>query len=94
MSKATPAWLAETKQYCDSAGIPIIAWGPNLLTVEARGIARAKEVAAQMGALGFQEIPCAGNIRAGLLDLSKDPVAPTMPTFFMSKLFDSLASQS
>ena len=75
MSKSTPAWLAETKQYCESAGIPIVAWGPNLLTVEARGLARAKEVAAQMGALGFQEIPCAGNSRAGLLDLSKDPAA-------------------
>jgi hypothetical protein len=75
MSKATPAWLAETQEYCKSAGIPIVAWGPNLLTVEAHGYARAREVVAQMGALGFQEIPCAGNIRAGLLDLSKDPAA-------------------
>jgi hypothetical protein len=75
MSKSTPAWLAETKQYCESAGIPIVAWGPNLITVEARGSVRAKEVATQMGALGFQEIPCAGNVRAGLLDLSKDPIA-------------------
>jgi hypothetical protein len=75
MNKSAPPWLAETQLYCKSAGIPIVGWGPNLLTVEASGYARAKEVATQMSALGFQEIPCAGNIRAGLLDLSKDPAA-------------------
>jgi hypothetical protein len=75
MSKPDPVWLAETRQFCQGAGIPIVGYGPNLLTVEARGKVRAAEVATQLGTLGFQAIDNAGNRYAGLLDLSKDPGA-------------------
>lgn len=75
MSKPDPAWLPETRQFCQGAGIPIVGWGPNLLTVEARGKARAQEITSQLGSLGFQPIDNAGNRYAGLLDLSKDPAA-------------------
>jgi hypothetical protein len=75
MSKPDPIWLAETRQFCQGAGIPIVGYGPNLLTVEARGKERAQEITSQLSSLGFQAIDNAGNRYAGLLDLSKNPAA-------------------
>jgi len=79
MSKPDPVWLPETRQFCKGAGIPIVGWGPNLLTVEAKGKVRAEEITTQLGSLGFQPLDNAGNRYAGLLDLSKDPVALREP---------------
>jgi hypothetical protein len=75
MSKPDPVWLAETRNFCQGAGIPIVGYGPNVLTVEARGKVRSQEIATQLGTLGFQAIENRGNTYAGLLDLSKDPAA-------------------
>jgi hypothetical protein len=75
MSKPDPIWLAETRQFCQGAGIPIVGYGPNLLTVEARGKERAQEITSQLSSLGFQAIDNRGNTYAGLLDLSKNPGA-------------------
>jgi hypothetical protein len=44
-----------------------------MLTVEAKSEARASEIAAQLGQLGFKAILDEDNAYAGLLDLSKNP---------------------
>lgn len=44
-----------------------------MLTVEAKSEARASEIAAQLGQLGFKAIRDEDNAYAGLLDLSKNP---------------------
>jgi hypothetical protein len=75
MGKQNPAWLQETRNFCDSSGIKIVGWGPELLTVEAKSDARASEIAFQLGQLGFKPIEDEDNAYAGLLDLSKNPAA-------------------
>ena len=35
MSKEKPSWLLETSEFCRSAGIKIMAWGPDTVVVEA-----------------------------------------------------------
>ena len=76
MGKQNPAWLQETCDFCDSSGIKIVGWGPELLTVEAKSDARASEIASQLGQLGFKPIKDEDNAYAGLLDLSKNPAIP------------------
>lgn len=73
MGKQDPLWLQETREFCQTSGITIVGWGPNMLTVEAKSEARAREIAAQLGQLGFKAIPDEDNAYAGLLDLSKNP---------------------
>ncbi len=75
MSKETPAWLAEAREFCRSSGIKIMAWGPDLLTVEAKSDDRAKQIASQLGQLGFKAIPDEDDAYAGMLSLSKNPSA-------------------
>jgi hypothetical protein len=75
MSPSDPAWLPQTRQYCKCAGIRIVGWGPNLLTVEAKSDERAKAIASELGSFGFHPLDSEGNAHAGLLDLSKDPDA-------------------
>jgi hypothetical protein len=40
-----PPWLDEARNFCRSAGITIMGWGPNLLTVEAKSPERAEQIA-------------------------------------------------
>ncbi|MGA8034369.1 MAG: hypothetical protein WB985_00225 [Candidatus Acidiferrales bacterium] len=75
MSLPDPVWLPQTRQYCKCAGIRIVGWGPNLLTVEAKSDARAKDIASQLDSFGFHPLASDDNAHAGLLDLSKDPEA-------------------
>ena len=56
MSKQEPAWLPEAQQFCRNSGIKIVGWGPDTLTVEAKSEDRAKEIASQLGQLGFKAI--------------------------------------
>jgi hypothetical protein len=75
MAKPNPPWLEETRDFCRSAGIKIMGWGPDLLTVEAKSPARAGEIAAQLAPLGLKPVPDDDNAYAGLLDLAKNPAA-------------------
>lgn len=75
MSKKTPTWLPEAREFCRNSGIKILGWGPDMLTVEAKSEDRAKEIASQLSQLGFKPIPNEDNAYAGLLDLSKNPDA-------------------
>jgi hypothetical protein len=75
MSKANPPWLQETREFFCHSGIKVVAWGPEMLTVEAESEERAKEIASQLGQLGFKAIKNEDNDYAGLLDLSKNPAA-------------------
>jgi len=52
-----------------------MGWGPNLLTVEAKTPARAKEIAAQLSQFGFKVVENEDNSYAGMLDLSRNPEA-------------------
>jgi hypothetical protein len=74
-SKEKPAWLEEARNFCRSAGIEIIGWGPDLLSVEAKSPDRAKEIASQLGNLGFKVVENEDNDYAGILDLSRNPAA-------------------
>jgi len=75
MGRAEPGWLPEAREFCHRSGIKIMAWGPDLLTVEAKTPARADEIVAQFAILGFEKIDDAGDSEAGMLSLSKDPDA-------------------
>ena len=74
-NRDTPDWLAQTQDFCRSVGISIMAWGPNLLTVEAKTPELAKSIASQLAELGFKVIENEDNEYAGMLDLSKNPEA-------------------
>jgi hypothetical protein len=74
-SKEQPVWLDETREFCRGASIKIVAWGPDLLTVEAKSPDRSSQIASQLGQLGFHVVENEDNAYAGLLDLSKNPAA-------------------
>jgi hypothetical protein len=75
MKKADPEWLAEARGFCRQAGITIMAWGPDMLTVEAQSPDRAKGIASQLGQLNFKPIEDEDDAVAGLLSLSRNPAA-------------------
>lgn len=75
MGKQDPPWLQETRDLCQSSGINIVGWGPNMHTVEAKSDSRATEIASQLAQLGFKPVQDEDNSYAGLLDLSKNPEA-------------------
>jgi hypothetical protein len=72
MSKQKPIWLAEALDMCRTSGIKVVGWGPEMLTVEAKSGERAREIASQLGVLGFKVIPNEDDANAGLLNLSKN----------------------
>jgi phage replication-related protein YjqB (UPF0714/DUF867 family) len=73
VSKEKPSWLLETSEFCRSAGIKIMACGPNTLVVGAKSQERAKEIASQLGQLGFKVVEDEGDAYAGMLSLSQNP---------------------
>jgi hypothetical protein len=75
MNRIDPGWLPETRDLCRQLGITIMAWGPDMLTVEAKSPTRAQEIAAQLGHLGFKVIENEDDAYAGMLSLSKNPDA-------------------
>lgn len=70
-----PTWLDEVRQFCRDAGIHIMGWGPDLLTVEAKSRDRAQQIASQRGQFGLKVVESEDNADAGMLDLSKNPAA-------------------
>jgi hypothetical protein len=52
MNKTDPAWLPETRDLCRRLGITIMAWGPDMLTVEAKSAMRARENGNQSRVIG------------------------------------------
>jgi hypothetical protein len=70
-----PDWLDETRDFCRTSGIKIMAWGPDVLTVEAKSPDRAAEIARQLSQLGFKPLPNEDDDYAGILDLSRNPEA-------------------
>jgi hypothetical protein len=70
-----PAWLPEAHEVCREFGINIMAWGPDMLTVEAKSAERARQIESQLAALGFKAIRDEDNTAAGLLSFSKNPQA-------------------
>ena len=72
MSKGKPDWLEETRDFCRSAGITIVAWGPKTLVVEAKSPESAKEIASQLAQIGFAAIADENDSYAGILSLSRN----------------------
>lgn len=70
-----PAWLPETREFCRRTGITIMGWGPNMIVVGAKSPDRAREIASQLGQLGFKTIASEDDANAGLLSLSPNPDA-------------------
>lgn len=91
---AVPPWLGETQQFCESAHITIMGWGPNLLSVEAKSPQRARQIASQLAPLGFHMIENDADTYAGILNLSPNPAGlrAQMPGFDIGRrpLGDSL----
>lgn len=75
MGKENPAWLQQTREFCRSSGITIVGWGPDLITVEAKSLERAHEIASKLEQLGFKVVPDEDDANAGLLSLSQNPAA-------------------
>jgi Bacterial PH domain len=76
MGDKNPAWLQDAREFCRTSGIKIVGWGPDMLTVEAKSQERAREIASQLGELGFKALKQnEDDAYAGLLDLSKNPAA-------------------
>ena len=71
--KGKPRWLDQARAFCGTAGITIMAWGPEHLVVEAKSADRAREIADQLAPLGFTAMPNEEEAYAGILDLSHDP---------------------
>lgn len=70
---AVPPWLSETQQFCESAHITIMGWGPELLSVEAKSPQRARQIASLLAPLGFHTIEDEADAYAGILNLSPNP---------------------
>ncbi|HYL62073.1 MAG TPA: hypothetical protein VE077_05575 [Candidatus Methylomirabilis sp.] len=87
-SKEKPPWLDETRDYCRRAGISVVGWGPNMLTVEAKSPSRATEIANQLGQLGFKVVKDEDDEYAGLLSLSQNPEAVQAATHQRTAAFD------
>ena len=72
MSKEKPSWLLEISEFCRSAGIKIMTWGPDTEVVEAKSEDRAKEIASQLGQLGFKVVEDEDDAYAAMLSLSRN----------------------
>jgi membrane protein YdbS with pleckstrin-like domain len=75
MSKETPAWLPEAREFCRSAGIEVSGWGSDTLLVKVESPDRANRLASQLRPLGFEPIEDEDDTEAGLLLLSRNPAA-------------------
>ena len=75
MSKEEPDWLRGTKEFCRSARIEVMGWGPETLVVKAESPERARQVASQLRSLGLEPIEDKDDAEAGLLLLSRNPAA-------------------
>ena len=71
MKKADPDWLPQVREFCRTAGITVMAWGPETLVVEAKSDQRAEEIAQQMRQLGFGVVPDDNDRDAGILTLTR-----------------------
>lgn len=85
---AKPPWLDEIRDFCRRSGISVVAWGPNLLTVEAKSTTRATEIANQLGQLGFKVVKDEDDEHAGLLSLSRNPDAVQAAIQRRTAMFD------
>lgn len=75
MSRPEAPWLTAAREVCRKEGIPIAAWGANLLTVEAKTPDRAREIASILSPLGLRVVDDEDDASAGLLSLSPNPEA-------------------
>jgi len=69
MSK-NPAWLPQVREFCKSAGITIMAWGPDTLVVQAESPEIASQISNQLRQLGFKAVEDEADNYAGILTLS------------------------
>ncbi len=75
MGKEIPNRLQQAREFCRGAGIEVYAWGPDTLTVRAESPERTKQAISQLRSLGFEPIEDEDDTQAGILLLSRNPVA-------------------
>jgi membrane protein YdbS with pleckstrin-like domain len=75
MSKETPAWLPEAREFCRNAGIEVSGWGSDTLLVKVESPDRTNRLVSQLRPLGFEPIEDEDDAEAGLLLLSRNPAA-------------------
>jgi hypothetical protein len=73
MSK--PDWFRGIHEFCRTARIEIMGWGPDTLIVKAESPGRAVEVASQLRSFGFEAIEDEADAEAGILLLSRNRAA-------------------
>ena len=73
MSK--PDWFRGIHEFCRTARIGIMGWGPDTLIVKAESPERAEEVASQLRSFGFEAIEDEADAEAGMLLLSRNRAA-------------------
>ena len=59
------------REFCKTAGISIMAWGPDALVVEAKSPEHREEVARQLQPLGFEPVEDEDDAYAGMLTLKR-----------------------
>lgn len=72
MSK-DPDWLPQVREFCRDAGIKIMAWGPEILVVEAKSPEARVQIAHELRQMGFKAIEDEADDEAGILSLSLKP---------------------
>jgi len=68
-----PDWLPQVREFCKSVGITIMAWGPNVLVVEAKSPEIASQISNQLRQLGFKAVQDEADAYAGMLTLTLKP---------------------
>jgi len=68
-----PDWLPQLREFCRSAGIKIMAWGPDTLVVEAKSPEIASQISNQLHQIGFKAVEDEADSYAGILTLSLKP---------------------
>src|SRR5215831_1616483 len=69
---AAPDWLPQVRDFCRTAGIEIMAWGPQTIIVKAQSPETSSQIAAQLANLGFKVVTDDGDAYAGILTLSRE----------------------
>jgi hypothetical protein len=70
MSKETPNWLPQVREFCRDTKINIMGWGSLALVVEAKSADAAARISDQLKQFGFKAVEDEADAYAGILTLS------------------------
>ena len=67
--KKEPDWLAPVRVFCKTAGIEIVAWGPEAVVVKAPSRDDALRIETELASFGLKGVEDEGDEYAGILTL-------------------------